>query len=88
MGSIHEKNQGPKISCYCTFNVAIISILYKEPLFFHQNKIVLYEVVVYLFLPLCPQLVPLQGPLDEAPHPAHQLVATAHILDMTDTPHH
>ncbi len=21
MGSIHEKNQGPKISCYCTFNV-------------------------------------------------------------------
>jgi hypothetical protein len=19
MGSIHEKNQGPKISCYCTF---------------------------------------------------------------------
>ncbi len=21
MGSIHEKNQGPKISCYCTFKV-------------------------------------------------------------------
>ncbi len=20
MGSIHEKNQGPKILCYCTFN--------------------------------------------------------------------
>jgi hypothetical protein len=20
MGSIHEKNHGPKISCYCTFN--------------------------------------------------------------------
>ncbi len=23
MGSIHEKNQGPKISCYCTFNESI-----------------------------------------------------------------
>jgi hypothetical protein len=21
MGLIHEKNQGPKISCYCTFNI-------------------------------------------------------------------
>jgi hypothetical protein len=21
MGSVHEKNQGPKISCYCTFKI-------------------------------------------------------------------
>jgi hypothetical protein len=27
MGTIHEKNQGPKISCYCTFNI--------EPLTFY-----------------------------------------------------
>ncbi len=23
MGSIHEKNQGPKISCYCTFKAPL-----------------------------------------------------------------
>jgi hypothetical protein len=26
MGLIHEKNQRPKISCYCTFNLSVLEI--------------------------------------------------------------
>ncbi len=29
MGSIHEKNQGPKISCYCTFKQWVLTDKFK-----------------------------------------------------------
>ncbi len=40
MGSIHEKNQGPKISCYCTFNAEerCICQFYKEFKLVTYNK--------------------------------------------------
>jgi hypothetical protein len=39
MGSIHEKNLGPKISCYCTFKEqiifsALVSIGVRNPEFY------------------------------------------------------
>jgi hypothetical protein len=30
MGSIHEKNQGPKISCYCTFKSQALEESFKD----------------------------------------------------------
>ncbi len=46
MGSIHEKNQGPKISCYCTFKVSMwkvskvqnfLNIHYERHMFDEKN---------------------------------------------------
>ncbi len=46
MGSIHEKNQGPKISCYCTFKDVLVrrsSLLTVASVINSQDNILTYQ---------------------------------------------
>jgi hypothetical protein len=40
MGLIHEKNQGPKISCYCTFKpeTALLSLPFLPRMSFYKHS--------------------------------------------------
>ncbi len=50
MGSIHEKNQRPKISCYCTFKYQI-SYIYSEPSrALHSLRAVKHSTTLYTTL--------------------------------------
>jgi hypothetical protein len=44
MGSIHEKKQGPKISCYCTFKFAVKIGRYVK----RHGKVVLNNDICYV----------------------------------------